>query len=102
MRDLGGKLRYAVWQFRHSPIFAAAAILTLALGIGGTTATFSPIHAVMLQSPPVSDPAELYRIGEGDAIASKQSRGPGRRLQASSAPGVPLCLPVQDILNDIA
>jgi predicted permease len=49
-----------------SPVFTAAAILTLALGIGGTTAIFTIIHAVMLRSLPVADPALLYRIGDGD------------------------------------
>jgi predicted permease len=49
-----------------SPVFTAAAVLTLALGIGGTTAIFTLIHAVMLRSLPVSDPGRLYRIGEGD------------------------------------
>ena len=41
-------------------------MLTLALGIGGTTAIFTLIHAVMLRSLPVADPASLYRIGDGD------------------------------------
>jgi predicted permease len=41
-------------------------MLTLALGIGGTTAIFTLIHAVMLRSLPVADPGMLYRIGEGD------------------------------------
>ena len=41
-------------------------MLTLALGIGGTTAIFTLIHAVMLKSLPVGDPARLYRIGDGD------------------------------------
>jgi predicted permease len=36
------------------------------LGIGGTTAIFTLVHAVMLRSLPVADPASLYRIGEGD------------------------------------
>ena len=49
-----------------APVFTAAATLTLALGIGGTTAIFTIIHAVMLRSLPVSDPALLYRIGDGD------------------------------------
>ncbi|HEY2915561.1 MAG TPA: ABC transporter permease, partial [Candidatus Angelobacter sp.] len=40
--------------------------LTLALGIGGTTAIFTLIHAVMLRSLPVADPSALYRVGEGD------------------------------------
>src|SRR5213082_3194621 len=66
MHDLAGGLRYALRQFRRSPVFAAAAVLTLALGIGGTTAIFTLIHAVMLRSLPVSDPARLYRIGDGD------------------------------------
>jgi hypothetical protein len=66
VRNLLGNLRYALRQFRQSPVFAAAAILTLALGIGGTTAIFTLIDAVMLRSLPVSDPAALYRIGDGD------------------------------------
>src|SRR2546423_997693 len=66
MRNLLSNIRYAVRQFRHSPVFTIPAILTLALGIGGTTAIFTLIHAVMLRSLPVSDPAKLYRIGEGD------------------------------------
>ena len=66
MRNILGTLRYTLRQFRQSPIFTSAAILTLALGIGGTTAIFTLIHAVMLRSLPVSDPALLYRIGDGD------------------------------------
>jgi predicted permease len=66
MGDLSRKLRYAMRQFRHSPMFTVAAILTLALGIGGTTAIFSLIHTVMMRSLPVSNPASLYRVGEGD------------------------------------
>jgi predicted permease len=66
MRDVIGNVRYALRQFRSSPVFTAAAVLTLALGIGGTTAIFSLIDAVMLRSLPVTDPGRLYRVGEGD------------------------------------
>ena len=66
MRNLLGNIRYAFRQFRQSPVFTAAAIFTLALGIGGTTAIFTLIDAVMLRSLPVSDPSTLYRIGDGD------------------------------------
>ena len=66
MRNALGNFRYALRQFRMSPVFTAAAVLTLALGIGGTTAIFTLIHAVMLRSLPVTDPGRLYRIGEGD------------------------------------
>ena len=66
MRNVFGNLRYALRQFRMSPVFTAAAVLTLALGIGGTTAIFTLVHAVMLRSLPVTDPGRLYRIGEGD------------------------------------
>ena len=64
--DFFGNIRYAFRQFRHSPVFTAAAVLTLALGIGGTTAIFSLIHAVMLRSLPVADPGSLYRVGDGN------------------------------------
>src|SRR5688500_11279893 len=67
MKDFLNTIRYAVRQFRLSPVFTSAAVLTLALGIGGTTAIFTLIHAVMLRSLPVSDPARLYRVGDGDS-----------------------------------
>jgi predicted permease len=66
MAPLLGHVRYALRQFRQSPVFTTAAVLTLALGIGGTTAIFTLIDAVMLRSLPVGDPAALYRVGEGD------------------------------------
>ena len=66
MNGLLGHARYALRQFRMSPGFTATAVLTLALGIGGTTAIFTLIDAVMLRSLPVADPASLYRVGEGD------------------------------------
>src|SRR6266403_6190802 len=60
-----GAIRYAIRQFRLSPVFTASAVLTLSLGIGGTTAIFTLIHAVMLRSLPVADPERLYRVGDG-------------------------------------
>src|SRR4051812_14238365 len=61
-----GELRYALRQFWVARVFTLTAVLTLALGIGGTTAIFTLIHAVMLRALPVGDPARLYRIGDGD------------------------------------
>src|SRR5512136_879991 len=66
MQSAFGSIRYTFRQFRMSPVFAATVMLTLALGIGGTTAIFTLIHAVMLRSLPVSDPGSLYRVGEGN------------------------------------
>src|ERR1700691_55517 len=66
MQNFLGNLRYAVRQFRKSPVFTAAAVLTMALGIGGTTAIFTLIHGVVIPSLPVTDAARLYRVGEGD------------------------------------
>jgi len=65
MQSLRAGLRYALRQFRLSPVFSAAVVLTLALGIGGTTAVFTLIHAVMLRSLPVTNPESLYRVGDG-------------------------------------
>jgi hypothetical protein len=59
-------IRYALRVLRQSPMFTLTAMLTLALGIGGTTGIFSLIHAVMLRSLPVADPGSFYRIGEGN------------------------------------
>jgi predicted permease len=58
-------LRYAYRKFWSARVFTLTAVLTLALGIGGTTAIFTLIHAVMLRALPVTDPSRLYRIGDG-------------------------------------
>src|SRR5882762_3256006 len=59
-------VRYATRQFAHAPGFTATAVLTLALGIGATTAIFTLVHAVLLKSLPVAKPSELYRIGDNE------------------------------------
>jgi putative ABC transport system permease protein len=56
--------RYALRQFANAPGFTATAVLTLALGIGATTAIFTLVHAVLLKSLPVVKPRELYRVGD--------------------------------------
>jgi putative ABC transport system permease protein len=57
-------LREALRQLRKAPGFTATAVITLALGIGATTAIFTLVHQVMLKSLPVTQPEELWRIGD--------------------------------------
>ena len=57
-------LRDALRQLRKAPGFTTTAVITLALGIGATTAIFTLVHKVMLKSLPVAKPDELYRIGD--------------------------------------
>src|SRR5215471_1669098 len=77
-------IKYAVRQFRLAPAFTIAAVLTLAIGIGGTTAIFTLIDAVMLKSLPVKDPSRLYRVGTGDDCCV--SGGPQNRWGFYSYP----------------
>jgi putative ABC transport system permease protein len=60
--NLWQDLRYAVRVLAKSPGFAAVAVLTLALGIGATTAIFSVIDALMLRSLPVRHPEQLVSL----------------------------------------
>ena len=57
-------VRFAAHTLRNRPGFTVVAILTLALGIGGATAIFSVLKAVILQPLPYSDPERLYLIHE--------------------------------------
>jgi predicted permease len=53
---------YALTQLRRSPGFAAAAILTLALGIGSNAAIYQVLDAIRFRSLPVQDPPHLVRV----------------------------------------
>ena len=55
-------LAYAFRQLRRSPVFALAAILTLALGIGANAAIYAMLDAVAFRSLPVGDPQRLVKL----------------------------------------
>src|SRR5215470_8993988 len=75
MNLLFASIRNPARQLWASRVFTAVAVLTLALGIGGTTAIFTLIYAVMLRPLPVSDPARLYRVGDGDDTIAQGRHG---------------------------
>ncbi len=57
-------VRYGLRQLRKSPGFTFTAVITLALGIGATTAIFTLVEGVFKRSLPVVDPSSLYRVGD--------------------------------------
>ena len=70
LEDLHADLRYAVRMFSKHPGFAAAAVLTLALGIGATTAVSSVVYGVLLKPLAFHEPDRLvhllHRVPDGD------------------------------------
>jgi putative ABC transport system permease protein len=67
--------RFAVRTLRKAPAFAAAAILTMAVGIGATTAIFSVVDATLLRPLPYPDPDQLVSVV--DDLAGVGSRDVG-------------------------
>jgi len=65
--SLGRDLRYAFRGLARRPAFAFAAVLTLALGIGATTAIFSVVYSVLIKPLPYPNADELVRIRHSQA-----------------------------------
>ena len=65
--DLRGDAVYALRWLRRSPAFAAAAVLSVALGVGANAAVFNLLNVVLLRSLPVADPRQLVVFGMSSA-----------------------------------
>lgn len=64
MKTLLQDLRYAVRTMLKKPGFAMIAVMTLALGIGGSTAIFTVVNAALLRGLPYKSPDKLYHLYE--------------------------------------
>lgn len=74
LHDGGRDFGFALRTLARNPGFATVAILTLAVGIGGTTAVFSAVDAVLLQPLPYQQPGQLVRLYYTDS-RRKEERG---------------------------
>lgn len=79
-RDLWQDVRYAARVFLKQPAFAAAVVLTLALGIGATTAIFSVVYGVLLKPLPFQEPDRLVSLQQIAPHGAGTNHGPGTYL----------------------
>ncbi len=63
MGAITSDLKYALRSYRRTPGFAAVAIVTLALGIGGATAIYSVVDGILLRPLPYPEPTRLVKVG---------------------------------------
>ncbi len=97
---LAQDLRYALRQVRANPGFAAATVLTLALGIGANTAIFRVLDAVVLRSLPVAEPERLVLLegsldGRGMAFSEPLFRAMAAKQQSAEGMLATAAVPIQ-------
>lgn len=92
VEDWWSDTRYAVRAMARSPAFTAAAVLTLAVGIGANTAVWSVVDALMLRSLPVQRPDELHAIRKAgiDAQSYLVSYAAMERMRGAVPDSIPI------------
>jgi predicted permease len=71
-------LRYAIRTLFRNPVFSVVTLLTLAIGIGSTTAIFSVVHALLLKPLPYPDSDRLVRLVVNQPAGQSSTGGPQR------------------------
>ena len=86
-------IRYACRMLYRQPAFTATAVVTLALGIGATTAMFTVVNGVLIRPLPYADPQRLVMLLHGQ---------PGRLLQWTSPPNYHDFVERSEVFQDTA
>jgi len=96
-RELWQDVRYAARVFPKQPVFAAAAVLTLALGIGATSAIFGVVYGVLLKPLPFFEPERLVSLAQIAPHGAGANDGAGTRPSRGCAIHVP---PARALVDD--
>ncbi len=75
IHDLAQDLRYGTRMLRKNPGFTIVAVLTLAVGIGGTTALFTVVHRVLLRPLPFPEPERLVSVFDANRQLGVEKTG---------------------------
>lgn len=75
MRTFVQDVVFSFRQLRHNPAFALTAIISVALGIGATTAVFSVVYAVLMNPYPYRDPGQLVYLNLRDSAGNERGAG---------------------------
>ena len=70
LKDVGRDVRYAIRTLRRSRVFAATALISLALGVGVNTLVFSVVNGLVLRPLPVSDPERVMFVQRAGSFSS--------------------------------
>lgn len=81
LESIGQDIRYALRMMRRSAGLTATAVLSLALGIGGTIAIFSVMYGLVLQSLPVLAPHQLVEVAQDDGVSNFHSYAEWKEFQ---------------------